>query len=88
LAQRQIEDATIKLKNMIELNEDYAGFEDTFFTMMHEGKDKEAIKVLLKVVYYSLTSEGEDFNQVLKNAGKSKANEFRAWIMKAKAKYV
>ena len=79
--------AIIKLNAMIDLSNDFDEFKEIFFDQLHEGKDQQAIEILLHLSYYFLTSDGEVFNRVLNCLGGDKANEMREWIHKSKEKY-
>ena len=80
------DEAIIKLKAILNLSETEEDFKQIFFEQLHEGKDKQALEIVLSLAYYFLSSEGETLNEVLRNVGEDKANEIRAWLMNAKAK--
>ena len=76
----RVEEAYRKLKNMALFSEDDESFIAMFDEMLHEGKEADALRYVLRVTHRLLRSHGETFNEVLEMVDESKTQELIAWL--------
>ena len=82
----KIQKAREKLAEMALWCEDTVAFEELFFSRMEEGKEREALGYLLKVLFVLLKGEGAAFETLLAGVSPSKAEELKTWLRQTQAR--
>ncbi len=78
--EKKIKKAHDKLAELALFSDDFEAFSRFFYDNLKEGKEKEAMEILLLVVYGFLKSEGELFNTLLLGVDKAKGDGLKAWV--------
>jgi len=79
--------AKARLKEFESFSPNFETFEALFWDHLDKSQSDVAIALLLKVVFYSLKSEGETFNEVLALVDEGKAKELKAWVESTKKRF-
>jgi hypothetical protein len=70
-----------RLKEFELFSEDFETFKGLFFENMKDGKEEEALNLVLRCVFGLLKSDGEKFNELLSKVDKAKSNELKNWLV-------
>lgn len=76
----KIKKAYSKLKELEIFSDDFETFQGFFYDNLKEGKEVEAMNLLLLVVFGFLKSDGDKFNALLELVDNAKRDGLKLWV--------